>query len=101
MPDDQRAATANEPSGSEQFRLARLSISPPKGGGAIRGLGEKFSANPVAGTGSMTVPIATTPGRGGFGPQLELFYYSASGNGPFGCPLPSSGTLMDLRRGAA
>jgi hypothetical protein len=47
-------------------------------------MGEKFAANPVTGTGSMTVPIATSPGRGGFGPQLGLFYDSASGNGPFG-----------------
>ena len=33
-------------------------------------MGEKFAANPVTGTGSVTVPIATTPGRSGFGPQL-------------------------------
>jgi RHS repeat-associated protein len=56
----------------------------PKGGGAIRGIGEKFAANPVTGTGSMTVPIATSPGRSGFGPQLSLSYDSGSGNGPFG-----------------
>jgi hypothetical protein len=48
------------------------SITLPKGGGAIRGIGEKFAANPVTGTGSMTVPIATSPGRSGFGPQLSL-----------------------------
>jgi hypothetical protein len=59
-------------------------ISLPKGGGAIRGMGEKFAANPVTGTGSMTVPIATSPGRSGFGPQLSLSYDSGSGNGPFG-----------------
>lgn len=59
-------------------------ISLPKGGGAIRGIGEKFAANPVTGTGSMTVPIATSPGRSGFGPQLALSYDSGSGNGPFG-----------------
>ena len=57
-------------------------ISLPKGGGAIRGMGEKFAANPVTGTGSMTVPIATSPGRAGFGPQLSLSYDSGSGNGP-------------------
>src|SRR5712692_826309 len=55
-----------------------------KGGGAIRGIGEKFSANPVTGTGSLTVPIALSPGRSGFGPQLSLSYDSGSGNGPFG-----------------
>lgn len=60
------------------------SISLPKGGGAIRGMGEKFAANPVTGTGSMTVPIATSPGRSGFGPQLSLSYDSGAGNGPFG-----------------
>lgn len=60
------------------------SISLPKGGGAIRGIGEKFGANPVTGTGSMSVPIAVSPGRSGFGPQLSLSYDSGSGNGPFG-----------------
>ena len=59
-------------------------ISLPKGGGAIRGIGEKFGANPVTGTGSMSVPIMTRPGRAGFGPQLSLSYDSGSGNGPFG-----------------
>lgn len=63
---------------------AAPSIQLPKGGGAIRGLGEKFAANPVTGTGSMSVPIATSPGRSGFGPQLSLNYDSGSGNGPFG-----------------
>lgn len=60
------------------------SISLPKGGGAIRGIDEKFSANPVTGTSSMTVAIATSPGRSGFGPQLSLSYDSGAGNGPFG-----------------
>ena len=60
------------------------SISLPKGGGAIRGIGEKFAANPVTGTGSMIVPIVTSPGRANFGPQLSLSYDSGSGNGPFG-----------------
>jgi hypothetical protein len=56
----------------------------PKGGGAIRGIGEKFAANPVTGTASMSVPIAINPGRSGFGPQLSLSYDSGAGNGPFG-----------------
>jgi hypothetical protein len=59
-------------------------ISLPKGGGAIRGMGEKFAANPVTGTGSMSVPLAVSPGRSGFGPQLALSYDSGAGNGPFG-----------------
>lgn len=63
---------------------AMPSISLPKGGGAIRGIGEKFAANPVNGTGSMSVPLAASPGRSGFGPALSLSYDSGSGNGPFG-----------------
>ena len=47
-------------------------------------MGEKFAANPATGTGSMSVPIATSPGRQGFGPQLSLSYDSGAGNGPFG-----------------
>jgi RHS repeat-associated protein len=56
----------------------------PKGGGAIRGIGEKFTANPATGAGTMTVPIFASPGRSGFGPQLSLSYNSGSGNSPFG-----------------
>src|SRR5438034_2454591 len=65
-------------------RASVPSISLPKGGGAIRGIGEKFAANPVTGTGSMSVPLAVSPGRAGFGPQLALSYDSGAGNGPFG-----------------
>lgn len=59
-------------------------ITLPKGGGAIRGMGEKFAANPVTGTGSMSIPIASSPGRSGFGPKLSLSYDSGAGNGTFG-----------------
>ena len=69
---------------SKNFFVSAPAVSLPKGGGAIRGMGEKFAANPVTGTGSMSVPIATSPGRGGFGPQLSLAYDSGAGNGPFG-----------------
>ena len=68
----------------ESFGVRAPSITLPKGGGAIRGIGEKFGANPVTGTGSMSVPICAPPGRAGFGPQLSLSYDSGSGNGPFG-----------------
>ena len=68
--------------GTGQNRAPTLSL--PKGGGAIRGMGEKFAANPVTGTGSMSVPLAVSPGRVGFGPQLALSYDSGAGNGPFG-----------------
>lgn len=59
-------------------------LSLPKGGGAIRGIGEKFAANPVTGTSSLTVPIPVSPGRSGSQPQLALSYDSGAGNGSFG-----------------
>src|SRR6476660_8389553 len=65
-------------------RASVPSISIPKGGGAIRGIGEKFSVNAATGTGSLTVPIYSSPGHSGFGPQLSLSYDSGAGNGPFG-----------------
>ncbi len=85
--------SSSEPTNSRQSQSDQTSqsnlvtppaITLPKGGGAIRGMGEKFAANPVTGTGSMSVPIATSPGRGGFGPQLVLSYDSGAGNGLFG-----------------
>src|SRR5271166_1796124 len=79
---------SNEESSQERSSPAPTtpwpSLSLPKGGGAIRGIGEKFAANPVTGTGSLNVPIYTSPGRSGFGPQLSLSYDSGSGNSPFG-----------------
>src|SRR5258708_32647361 len=68
----------------KKFAVAAPQLSLPEGGGAIRGIGEKFAANPVTGTGSMSVPVYTSPGRCGFGPQLSLSYDSGSGNSPFG-----------------
>src|SRR5215510_3735406 len=83
MPTQQKPAETS--SGSAEWpSRSPPTISLSKGGGAIRGIGEKFAANPVTGTGSMTVPIATSPGRAGFDPQLALSYDSGAGNGPFG-----------------
>jgi RHS repeat-associated protein len=78
------ASGSSNADGERQFSVAAPALTLPKGGGAIRGLGEKFAANPVTGTGSMSVPIPTSPGRSGFGPQLSLSYDSGAGNGPFG-----------------
>jgi RHS repeat-associated protein len=82
------SADAAEPSARStedaSFRLSPPTVSLPKGGGAIRGVGEKFAANPVTGSGSFSVPLPVSPGRGGFGPQLALTYDSGNGNGVFG-----------------
>ena len=59
-------------------------LSLPKGGGAIKGIGETFQPNLFTGTGNFSIPIAIFPGREGFGPQLALQYSSGNGNGLFG-----------------
>jgi RHS repeat-associated protein len=56
----------------------------PRGGGAIRGIGEKFSVNAITGTSALSIPLSFSPGRSGFTPALGLNYDSGSGNGPFG-----------------
>ncbi len=78
------ASSAGAPTSAGTPPLLLPTLSMPKGGGAIRGLGEKFSTNPATGTSSLSIPIATTPGRGGFGPELALSYDSSAGNGAFG-----------------
>lgn len=64
--------------------VAAPAVSLPTGGGAIRGIGEKFTANPVTGAGSLTVPLPLPEGRDGLGPELTLEYDSTAGNGAFG-----------------
>jgi RHS repeat-associated protein len=70
--------------GSESSPFAAPSITLSKGGGAIRGIGEKFQANPATGTGKLTIPLPLSPGRSGFGPELSLSYDSGLGNHVFG-----------------
>ncbi|TDD21393.1 sugar-binding protein, partial [Actinomadura sp. KC06] len=59
-------------------------ISMPKGGGAIRAIGETFAANPANGTGTLSVPIPASPARRGFAPAMALGYDSGTGGGVFG-----------------
>src|SRR5262245_23516082 len=56
----------------------------PRRGGALHGIGGKFSPDLYTGTGNFTVPIAVPPGRNSFQPQLSLSYGTGRGNGPFG-----------------
>lgn len=59
------------------------SIALPKGGGAIKGIDEKFSVNAVNGTASFSIPLPVSPARG-TSPTLNLSYSSGGGNGVFG-----------------
>ena len=58
-------------------------ITLPKGGGAIRGIGEKFSVNPQTGNGVLSVPIFTSSARSDLSPKLSLSYSPGNSNGPF------------------
>jgi len=60
------------------------SITLPKGGGAIKGIDEKFSVNAVNGTAAYSMPLPFSPGRSNFTPSLSLSYNSGGGNSPFG-----------------
>lgn len=88
---------SREPS-QQSTQPAPPSISLPKGGGAIRGMGEKFAANPVTGTGSINIPIATSPGRSGFGPQLSLSYDSVATSTNLAVLRVLWGLLIEFRR---
>ena len=59
------------------------SIALPKGGGAIKGIDEKFSINAVNGSASFSIPLPFAPARGA-STALSLSYNSGSGNGIFG-----------------
>ncbi len=65
-------------------QIEHAQIELPKGGGAIRGIDEKFQVNAVTGTGGYSIPLPTTSGRSGFAPQLSLSYDSGGGNSSFG-----------------
>lgn len=81
----QSTGFTNERGQAEQsFRKDTMPLSLPKGGGAIRGIDEKFSVNAATGTPTISIPIDTSAGRNGFGPALSLSYNSGNGNGPFG-----------------
>ena len=69
---------------TDELLLAVPSVELPRGGGAVQGIGQTFQANPVTGTGSMSVPLPVSPGRGGVQPELQLSYDSGAGNSPFG-----------------
>lgn len=59
-------------------------ITLPKGGGALKGIGEKFSPDLFTGTGNFSVPIALPPGRNGFQPEISLQYSTGNGADVFG-----------------
>jgi RHS repeat-associated protein len=87
------------PGAADHSQLPTITL--PKGGGAIRGIEEKFQANPATGTATFSVPLPVSPARQGFSPALALAYDSGAGNSAFGLgwdvPIPSISRKTERR----
>lgn len=81
-----RSGAAKDPAGQQSNPTSAPTVNVPKGGGALRRMGEKFAVNPVTGTGSVTVPTSTSPGRAGF----------RSPHAPVSAPAPSEQPVPGL-----
>ena len=82
----------------QQPTNTQVPVSPinlPKGGGAIRGLGETLGEIGPSGTANLSLPLPVSPGRG-YAPGLTLSYSSGAGNGVAG--LGWDIALMSIRR---
>lgn len=75
--------SSGNPAKTKSSAIEIPSISLPKGGGAVKGIDEKFSVNAVNGTASLNIPIPVSQGRG-FSPAVSITYSSGVGNGVFG-----------------
>lgn len=71
-------------------------VSLPKGGGAIKEIGDTFSPNSFTGTGSFSIPFPVTKARGSK-PNLSFNYNSGSGNGSFGLGFSLSISKISLK----
>jgi RHS repeat-associated protein len=74
----------SEQQDSPYYQSKAPGIELPKGGGALKGIDEKFTVNAVNGSSSLEVPLPASPGRAGFTPALALSYNSGGGNSEFG-----------------
>jgi len=68
---------------STDSMLKQPEIALPKGGGAIRSIGDTFKPNSLTGTGSYSIPVSIPKSRD-FTPVLSIDYNSGTGNGIFG-----------------
>ncbi len=74
--------TQEQATESNTIQIPQISL--PKGGGALKGIDEKFEVNAANGTAGFSIPLPITPGRNNFSPSLTLSYNSGGGNSPFG-----------------
>ena len=87
-------ASEKDARSANQIQVPKISL--PKGGGALKGIDEKFEINASNGTASFSIPLPITSGRNEFFPNLSLSYSSGGGNSVFG--LGWSINLMSIQR---
>ena len=72
MPENTGSASPNAASeGAADFKAPTISL--PQGGGAIRGIDEKFAANPVTGAGSLDCSHRDQQRKVGFRSSAQSF----------------------------
>ncbi len=74
--------TSEQATKSNAIEVPQITL--PKGGGAIKGIDEKFEVNAANGTVNLSLGFPLSKGRNGFTPSLGLAYNSGAGNSPFG-----------------
>ena len=84
----------NETKQTSSINIPEIQL--PKGGGALKGIGETFQPSSFSGTGSYSIPMPITKARG-FEPQLSLDYNSGNGNSPFGIGFSLSLPKISIR----
>ncbi len=90
------ASSLQSNGGASSGGLTVPEINYPKGGGALKGIDEKFEINPSNGTANFNIPLPLTESRNSFFPNLSFNYNSSTGNSPFG--LGWSLDLMVIQR---
>src|SRR5271157_4222739 len=80
-----RSEPSGDPSAAAQAPTPP-SVTLPRGGGALRAIGEKFTANPATGVGEFTVAVPLSPARVGGTPALALSWQSAPSPTSSPCP---------------
>lgn len=78
-----RQTGTEQPSSRPADTVDIPALSLPTGGGAIKGIDEKFAVNAANGTATLSMPLPFSRARDA-GPALRLDYDSGSGNGIFG-----------------
>ncbi len=82
-PEESEAIFKTDGGKTKSNAIETPAIKLPQGGGAIKGIDEKFSVNAVNGTAAFSVALPVSPARG-VTPELKVSYNSGGGNGVFG-----------------